>query len=144
MNSKTKTFAGTVLSVMFAFGILAVVPSVSSAQSAQTQANANARWNAFWTQFRSAVANKDRKKFIGLASKNFSSAGGETIEQWIDGGEPWSWADITRSIRRGTKPDRPSQGKFYRITRNSSSETIGDLIFVFENGRWKFFGPQST
>lgn len=113
--------------------VLMILPGFISAQSAQTKITANKNWNGFWTKFSTAVKTRNRKSFIALTSKNFSSGGGETIGEWL---KQVSWQELRNSVAKGTKPDGFAEGKIWRITKDNN------LIFVFEKGRWGFFGQR--
>lgn len=120
-----------VLCAALLLGIFAALTSEVSAQSAQTKANANARWSAFWTRFSSAVNKKDRKKVVTLASSNFFTAGGDTIHTFLEG---VNWSELRASVRKGTMPHRSNDETIMRITRDK------DLMFEYRNGKWKFWG----
>jgi hypothetical protein len=113
-------------------GVMAILPGHAHAQSAQTKANADARWGAFWSKFSSAVTNKDRRQFIALTAKDFTDGGGFTIQQWL-GSEPNTWASIRRSVRSGTKKYKGDPGDVMRITKDNS------LIFEYKRGQWLFW-----
>jgi len=124
-----------------AVGITLLLPATGSAQSAGDcagkrdvrcgpAAKANARWAAFWKKFSSAVSRKDGRQFIAL-SKGFKSAGGETIEQYVE----WTdWSELSKSVRKGTERYEPGAPGIIRVTRDR------DLLFEYKNGSWNFIG----
>jgi hypothetical protein len=121
------------LLIVSAISVLVVFPVFVSAQSQKIKTAANKSWSSFWTKFSVAVKTKNRQSFIALTSKNFTSGGGETVSEWL---EQTSWTEIRKSVAKGTKPNGFDEGKIWRITKDNN------LIFVFENGRWGFFGQQ--
>lgn len=127
-SNRIKNFIGFLV-----LGVLLMLPGVVSAQSAQTKNTADKSWNVFLTRFSTAVKTKNRKSFIAMTSKNFTSGGGETVSEWL---EQVSWREIRNSVAKGTKPDGFAEGKIWRITKDNN------LIFVFEKGRWSFFGQR--
>lgn len=124
-----------------AVGITLLLPATGSAQSAGDcagtrdvrcgpGAQANARWAAFWKKFSSAVSRKDARKFVAL-STGFKSAGGETIEQYVE----WTdWSELSKSVRKGTERYESGAPRIIRVTRDRGR------LFEYTNGTWNFIG----
>lgn len=117
-----------ILSVLTVFIAL---PNAVPAQSPAVKKAAQTSWNAFWVKFSRVVKDKDRKGLAALTSKNFFTAGGDTLDTWFDG---TSWREIQRSVNRGTMSHGSARGEVWRITRDKT------LLFVFKNNRWRFYG----
>ncbi len=126
-RKRALVLAGLVLAAFVLFPVLA------NAQSTRTRNAANADWGAYWSKFSAAINHKDRRQFISLTSKDFTSGGGETVQQWFDG-QIVSWASLRRSVRRGTKHYKGRPGDILRITKDN------DLIFEYKRGKWGFIG----
>ncbi len=113
--------------------ILAFCLLIPASAFAQTS-TANKSWNSFWTKFSTAVNKKNQVALKGLMASErdfFSGGGGETRNEWL---ASVSWAELKKSVRRGTKVDN-SDGKPGRLTKDNH------LVFAFIGGRWRFMGP---
>ena len=110
-----------------------MIPNSAPAQSLKMRNAASKSWNTFWGKFSTAVKNKDRKTIVALAAKDFFTAGGETVQEWFDG---WSnnWREVRKSVNGGTMSHGFQDKKIWRITRDKN------LLFVFEDNRWSFYG----
>ena len=128
---RAKTIMKAVISCGLVLAALAVFSTFSVAQSAATKNKASKSWNAFWTKFSTGVRNKDGKALIALTTRHYHNAGGEPINEWVQG-SPWS--DLKAAINKGTKPYDGHDKQVWRVTKNDY------LLFVFENGRWVFYG----
>jgi hypothetical protein len=126
-NISKKVFISSGLILIFMFALA----NSSPAQSAVTKKAAAKSWNAFWTKFTQVVKTKNRKAFIALTTKDYKDAGGGTIEDWLSA-TPWS--ELRASVNKGTKKYSFEDGQVWRITGDEY------LLFVFEKGRWRFYG----
>jgi hypothetical protein len=124
INTGKKIF----IALGFALALMILFPASIRAQTA-TQKAADKSWNAFWSKFTKVVRTKDKKGFIALTSKEFTSAGGETIEEWVEYGQ---WDEWLASVRQGTKNFRWDGRKIRRITQDNY------LVFVYEKKGWRF------
>jgi hypothetical protein len=131
MKKRTNLAIRGLLFAALATGILILTPVAGMAQSAATKSKASKSWNAFWTKFGTIVRNKDGKALIALTTKHYHNAGGETIKEWVQGA-PWS--DLKAAINKGTRPYDGHDKQVWRVTKNDY------LLFVFEDGRWVFYG----
>ena len=110
---------------------------VPTAAFAETQA-ATKSWQAFWTQFSSAIEKKSPAALRRLAApkKNFSLNGGgnQTPAQWIAYIQKDNlWGDYRKAVASGTKPYNCGRGTC-RVTNNN------ELLFQFLGGRWQWIG----
>ena len=113
--------------------ILALCLLIPVSAFAQTS-TANRSWGAFWTKFSTAVNTRNRTNLKSLMASErdfFSGGGGETRDQWL---RSVSWAELQKSVRRGTKVDF-YDGKPGRLTKDNH------LVFAFSGGKWRFMGP---
>jgi len=113
--------------------ILAFCLLIPASAFAQTSP-ANQSWTSFWTKFSAAVNKKNRVALKNLMASErdfFSGGGGETRNQWL---ASVSWAELQKSVRRGTKVD-DYDGKPGRVTRDNY------LVFAYFGGKWRFMGP---
>jgi hypothetical protein len=128
---RAKTIREAIISCGLILAGIAVFSTFSVAQSAATKSKASKSWSAFWTKFGTVVRNKDRKTFVDLTTEHYHNAGGETINEWLQGAP---WGDLKAAINKGTKPYNGHDKQVWRVTKNDY------LLFVFEKGRWVFYG----
>lgn len=117
--------------------LLVVVPSADCVQSA-----AERRWKPFWARFTAAVKqrNKAAVKRLMVSAESFSDGSGGVPDgdprdgwlQMVDRKKLWGAIQVTLS--KGTKPYDSGEDTPWRVTRDKS------MLFVFENGTWRFFG----
>lgn len=109
-----------------------LVPSVSYAQS-----SASKSWNAFWTQFSSAVKSKNKaavKRLMVSENSFMDGGGGETRDEWLARiHREKLWNLLQKSVAKGTVAY--NEGSFNgRITKDRH------LIFQYTGGKWRFAG----
>lgn len=121
------------LSISFLIVVMLIPASAFAQKSA-----ADKSWNAFWTQFTSAVNKKSKpavKRLMASENDFFSGGGGETRDQWLAMIERnRSWGDFQRSVKGGTKY-YDYDGKPGKVTKDNT------LVFAFIGNRWRFMGP---
>lgn len=113
-----------------------IVPSASFAQSKRTTETANKTWEAFWNKFSAAVKNKNKPTIKSLASSRFTwHDADDTVSAWLKNLDSSKlWYLVQNSVKKGTTPYDSGEKKPWRVTRDNH------LLFVFENGSWRFYG----
>lgn len=109
------------------------VPSAIYAQSAASKS-----WNPFWTQFKSAVKNKDKVAIKRLMSSesDFITVGGiasrNDFMKMLN--DKSYWKDLQDSIDEGIASYTSEKGRPARRTKNKY------LSFEYIGGKWRFIG----
>jgi hypothetical protein len=112
------------------------VPSASFAQSKRTTETANKTWDAFWSKFSTAVKNKNKATIKSLASSRFTwHDADDTVSAWLKNLDSSKlWYLVQNSVKKGTMTYDSGEKKPWQVTRDNH------LLFVFENGSWRFYG----
>ena len=99
------------------------------------------KWEMFWTNFKSAIENKEKAKVKSLTSNDFfDGGGGSTILEWLESSVYSSNEDFDNFkivLYSGVKTFRSPDGKAYKATGNGE---MGNLYFDYKNGKWLFGG----
>lgn len=110
---------------------LLLVPTLAYSQSA-----ADKSWNAFWSRFSTAVKTKNRAAIKSMASTRFTWHDvDDRVSAWLKNlDKSRSWYMVQNSVDKGTVPYNSGERKPWRVTRDDH------LLFVYEGGRWRFYG----
>ena len=127
-----------ILASLMAVLLLAAPTEIQAQQISRSATDAaNKSWRPFWTQFSSAVRNKNKaamKRLMSSEKDFFSGGGGETRDEWLkmlDDRKIWGLGQ--KSVAKGVVPFNEG-GKIGRITKDRH------LIFRYIGGRWRFVG----
>ena len=117
--------------IFFTATLILVFSSVSFAQN-----SADKSWNTFWVKFSTAVKTKNRTAIKSMASKRFTwHDADDTVSAWLQYlNQSKLWYLVQNSVNKGTMAYNSGEKKPWRVTKDNH------LLFVFENGKWKFYG----
>jgi len=128
---------------------LVVALSAACGQQAPRQEASQAGFQAFWSDFRSAVLGGDRAKTLAMTAFPFKTRGPSDADPIIshDAASFSGLLDTLLTQDPGLKPEPETMRAFIERTPTVPTTTMGDggqsarvgaFVFQWTSGRWKF------